>query len=112
MRDEGQRDPGDRHDPEDHPDVHDELEQDHRGEARREHRPEGIPRAPAVGEDPPDQQAEQQERDHRAEEPELLGQLGEDEVGRLDGEEPALGRRPVGQALAEQPPEPTEIWAW
>ena len=45
--DERQRDPGDRHDPEDHPDVDDELEQDHRREpAPRTSSPNGSLRAP------------------------------------------------------------------
>ena len=34
--------PGDRHDPDDHPEVDDELEQDHRREAAREHHPERV----------------------------------------------------------------------
>ena len=37
--------------PEDHPDVDDELEQDHRRHAGREHRPERVARPPAGDED-------------------------------------------------------------
>ena len=99
--------PGDRHDPEDHPDVDDELEQDHRRDAGREQRPERVARPPAGDEDPP----EQQRRTARtatiaADEPELLGERREHEVGGLDRQEVALRLGPVGQALAEEPAGP------
>ena len=87
--DERQRDAGDRHDPDDHPDVDEELEQDHRGEAGREHRPERVPRPPAGHQDPPEQRANSTNRTIAADEPELLGEDGEHEVGRLDRQEVA-----------------------
>ena len=45
-----------------HPDVDDELEQDHRGEPGREQRPERVARPPAGHEDPPEQEHEQDEQ--------------------------------------------------
>src|SRR5690242_10696811 len=50
VRDERQRDAGDRHDPDDHPEVDDELEQDHRRDPGREHHPERVLRSPAADE--------------------------------------------------------------
>ncbi len=47
------------------PDVDDQLEQDHRGEAGREQRPERVARSPAGDQDPPEQEHEQAEQDHR-----------------------------------------------
>src|SRR3954454_20428040 len=56
---ERQRYPGDGHDTEDHTDVHDELEDDHRRHAGGEQRPERVARAPAGYEDAPDEQHEE-----------------------------------------------------
>ena len=94
--------PGDRHDPDDHPEVDDQLEQEHRGEARREHRPERVLRPPAADEDPPEQRREQHEQEDRPEEPQLLEIDRRDEVALLDRQEIQLVLRPVRQALAEQ----------
>ena len=87
---------------EDHPDVDDELEQDHRGDPRREQRPERIARAPAGHEDPPEQQDEQHEQHDATDEPELLGERREHEVGGLDRQEVSLRLGAVRQALAEE----------
>ena len=103
VRHERQRDAGDRHDPHHHPDVDDELEQDHRGHPGREHRAERVARPPAGDEDPPQEQREQDEQHQAADEPELLGEHGEHEVGRLDRQEVALRLRAVGQAASEPP---------
>src|SRR5829696_9178204 len=103
VADERQRDPGDRHDADHHPDVHERLEQEHRGEPRTEQRPERVPGLPGAGEDAPQQGAEQHEDDNRADEPELLGQDREDEVALLDRKELAARLRPVRESRAEQP---------
>ena len=103
MGDERERDARDRHDADDHPDVHDELEEDHRREPGGHREPERVLGSPAGDEDPPDEDGEQEEDDDRADEPELLAELGEHEVRRLDREEVAAILRPVRQALPDEP---------
>ena len=71
-------------------------------DAGREQRPERVLRSPAGHEHAPQQQDEQQEQDDAADEPELLGQRGEHEVGRLDRQEVALRLGAVRQALAKR----------
>src|SRR4051812_45330869 len=103
VRDERQRDPGDRHDPDDHPEVHEQLEEDHRREAGREHRPERILRAPTGDEQPPEQRREQDEQDHRADEPELLEVDRRDEIAVGHRQEVELVLAPVRQAGSRPP---------
>ncbi len=86
------------------PDVDEDLEQQHRGDARPEQRPERIARPPRRHDHPPQQCGEQQEHDDRADEPELLGQDGEHEVALLDRQELAARLRAVGEARPEQAP--------
>ena len=101
MRDEWQRDARDRHDPDDHPEVDDELEQDHRRQTGREHRPERIARPPAGDEDPPEKRSEEDEQEHRPEKAELLEVDRGDEVALLDRQEIELALGAVRQTLPE-----------
>ena len=97
---------------EDHPHVHDDLEQDHRRHPGREHRAERVLRPPAADEEAPDQQPEQDEQHDRAEEAELLREDREHEVGGLDGQVVTLPCVPLVRPLPIQPPDPTAICAW
>jgi len=99
---ERERDAGDRHDPDDHPKVHEHLEQQGRREARAEHRPERVARLPAAGHDPPQQRPEQQEQQDRTDEPELLEQDRGHEVALLDRQELAAVLGPVREPGAQQ----------
>ena len=58
----------------------------------------------------PDQPDEQQEDDQAADEPELLEQNGEGEVGRLNGQQ-VRRAAPSVRPLPKMPPEPTAICA-
>src|SRR5690242_10604052 len=101
--DEGQRQAGDRHDAQRHPDVHERLH----GEPDRD--PSGHQRAERLlgaGRDPQraqDDQREQGDDDRGPGETELLPGDREDEVGVLLGDEVAGRQRAVEQAVAEQP---------
>src|SRR6185369_14525576 len=53
VADERQRDAGDGHHADDHPDVDDELEEQPRADATRKDRAEWVPRSPARDQDPP-----------------------------------------------------------
>src|SRR3954453_8234145 len=88
--DERERDAGDRHDPEHHADVHDELEEDHRGDPGGEQRAECVTGPPTGDEGPPEQEHEQNENRDSADEPELFGEGREHEVSRLDRKEVTL----------------------
>ena len=104
--------PGDRHDPDDHPDVDEELEQDHRGEAAANSVPNGSrDRQPAT-------RIRQSERDEQDEHtsapmnPSSWARTANTKSLSWTGRKSRLGLRPVRQALAEKPPEPTAICDW
>jgi len=105
---------GDGHDPEDHPDIDDELEEDHRCDAGGEQR--AKTRRVIASRPTSTRHSSRMNRTNRTiapDEPELFGKRREHEVGGLDGQEIALRLGcHSGVLCRKKPPEPTAIWAW
>ena len=104
--DERQRNSGDRHEPDDHPHVDEQLEQEHRREPGPEQEAERVTRRPGAGKDAPQERPVQHEHDERADEPELLREHGEHEVALLDRQELAAALGAVGEPRPEQAARP------
>src|SRR3990170_7479171 len=87
VADERQGDAGDRHQPDRHADVHEQVERDHRDDAHRHEHPQTILGLRGDGPGAPEPQGEEGEHEDRPSEPQLLAHHGEDEVGVLLGDE-------------------------
>ena len=112
-RHERQRDAGDRHDPHDHPDVDHELEEDHRGDAGREHRPERVARPPARRRGPATGAARRarRARGRRRTRAPRRGRRTRSRSSGPAGSRPAPACRWSGPRRTS-PPEPTAICDW
>src|SRR4029077_13805259 len=102
VRDQGQRDSRDREQADVHTDVLDHLDKDHHEHPARQQLAESVRRHGRRPQETDQQQAEQREQDQASQEAELLGEDGEDEVGRPLGHEAELALQAVEPSLAEQ----------
>src|SRR5262245_3031728 len=104
VRDERERDPGDRKHPERHADVDHDLKREKRDDPDDEQAPEPVSRG-GRDVDPSQEKHREEEENHAApHEPELLADDGVDEVGVLLGKEREALLRSVEVALSREAP--------
>src|ERR1700674_1177761 len=106
VRDQRQRDSRDRQQADVHSNVLDDLDEDHHEHAAREQLAEPVRRHGRRSQEPDQQQAEHREQHQASQQAELLGEDGEDEVGRAFGHKAELALKPVQPSLAEQAARP------
>src|SRR6202521_5584591 len=102
VRDQRQRDSRDRQQADVHSNVLDDLDEDHHEHAAREQLAEPVRRHGRRSQEPDQQQAEHREQHQASQQAELLGEDGEDEVGRTFGHKAELALQTVQPSLAEQ----------
>src|SRR5574341_2257871 len=104
VTDERKRDAGDRHQPDGHADVDEDVKPDHGEDADGHEHAQPVLRLRGDGPGPPQPEAEQHEHEDRPGEPQFLSDHGEDEIGVLlrDEVEEVLGA--VEQPFAEDLP--------
>src|SRR3954449_4036490 len=93
VAEEGKRDPGDRHDPHVHADVHEDLEHQHRDDAAGDDGAEQVLRDRQYAQPAPDQQGVHREDERCSDEAPALAHDREDEVGVVLGQEVELRLR-------------------
>src|SRR5579859_750312 len=104
VRDQRERDPGDREHADVHADVLDDLDEEHHEDAAGDQLAEAIRRHRGGLQQANQQGAEDGEQGEAPQEAELLGKDGKHEVGRALGYEAKLPLQPMQPALAEVAP--------
>src|SRR3989442_3791603 len=103
VRDQRQRDAGDRQQADVHPDVLEHLDQDHREHAAGQQLAEAVRSHAGRAQNTNQESPEKCQEDEAAEQAELLGERRENEVGRSFRDEAELTLHPMQPAAAEHP---------
>ena len=101
--DERQRDAGDRQQPDVHPHVDEELEEEHRRHAGGQQLAKSITRVGRHAQAAPEQRAEERQQRHRPDEAQFLAEHGEDEIGVLHAQKVELSLGAVAQTAPPKP---------